>query len=478
MFKRSNKALFIALLLLFVAIVSVFIYFIAVEVKKGNVTYEVKKDSVVYDYENNYIKTSDDSVINLKLNSNYYLSYNEDNSNISYRLGTTTVVYNANDYKISLIGPAYKINTDGSVEKLSGLTEIIKGADPTFYKISDRKYLFVDKTMATDDNSIKTSDYVIIELDKNGNASFFNYELAVKTVKPLILKGSSFDFDIANEKIINLDSSEIDLKSVIGSSNTYTKSEETTDEDNTDTNDSNDQTQTSNTDYYNEYLNKIKDSFNNLYESIGTINESTQEQIVSQDKYIDLTRWLVLKSVVSYTSSLTINYTVFDPNNEYQEVFLILSGSGVEDKRIQLSKASTENVINNLLPDTEYNISLGYRLVSAVGDSSVDVISDSLQVKTLQPNYKISITKITSTKIYYKVTFDKTYKPDSVTINISSDGSLLDSTNITSNNIDSNMEYSGTFDFKNLGYIVELNISNVIYDGTLVDVTASTKFVN
>lgn len=53
-----------------------------------------------------------------------------------------------------------------------------------------------------------------------GDTLLSNYELNMKTIKPLKLKTGSYEFDIANEKLI-FGEEEIDLKKIIGSTNEY-----------------------------------------------------------------------------------------------------------------------------------------------------------------------------------------------------------------------------------------------------------------
>ena len=65
-------------------------------------------------------------------------------------------------------------------------------------------------------------NYLLVELDKIGNAKLSNNKINLKTISPTKLVTSKYTFDIANE-ILTYGSDIIDLKKIIGSTNTYTK---------------------------------------------------------------------------------------------------------------------------------------------------------------------------------------------------------------------------------------------------------------
>ena len=195
----KNHILFSVISFLFIGIIVIFVYFINYQLKKKDNTYQLTTGIGLFDYKNNYIETGENAVITKHFDGNYYLTHVKEDVEYREKLGKTSVTYKDGDYKINFYGIAYKI--------------------------SDRKYMFVDKRLQTNDGSIKTTDYLIIELDKQGNATFTNFENNVRTIKPLILKGSRYDFDIANEKLIINADFEIDLKTVVGSSNEYVPEE-------------------------------------------------------------------------------------------------------------------------------------------------------------------------------------------------------------------------------------------------------------
>ena len=78
----------------------------------------------------------------------------------------------------------------------------------------------IDRTVESKDSSFVTSNYLILHLDKLGNATLLNDKTSYKTITPTILRTSSYTFDIANEKL-NFGAEDVDLKKIIGSTNEY-----------------------------------------------------------------------------------------------------------------------------------------------------------------------------------------------------------------------------------------------------------------
>ena len=66
-------------------------------------------------------------------------------------------------------------NTYKNVDLLTGLHS--NTTIPKFYKIDDRKYLVVDSKIVSEDYSIEANNYLLVELDKAGNAKLSNLTL-------------------------------------------------------------------------------------------------------------------------------------------------------------------------------------------------------------------------------------------------------------------------------------------------------------
>ena len=80
--------------------------------------------------------------------------------------------------------------------------------------------MIIDRTIESKSSSFVTSNYLIVNLDKLGNATLLNDKTSYKTIVPTVLRTSAYSFDIANEKL-NFGGEDIDLKKIIGSTNEY-----------------------------------------------------------------------------------------------------------------------------------------------------------------------------------------------------------------------------------------------------------------
>lgn len=469
---KKNIKLLSLFVIIVIFVVVLFIFFINRINSINKEVYNIDQNSIIYDMDYNYINMESDGELKQSFDGNYYISFTKDGSITKYNVGSTVVVYNKNNNNVAIYGVAYLVNEDGSVSKSTKMEEITRLKAPKFYKLGDRKYLFIDKDLDSNDSSISTTNYLIIELDKQGNATLANQEINLKTINPMIIKGTKYEFDIVHEQLI-INDNKIDLKNVIGSSNEYQDKEKTDDK-------TDDKTNENGTDnYYDDYLKKLVNSFNNLHNSVGNVNEANKNDSSTNNTYLDLTRWLTLSSVTSTVNSIILDYTVFDPNNEYAQVFITIkpSNESEEAKKYYLSKEQTSYVIRGLDYDNEYTISFGYVLALSVDSSQNEIINNTIKMKTKIPAIKFEITKITATKIYYKIKLDENYEIDSGIVSLYSDNILMSSVQYNASMNKSN-EFSGSFDYTSLGYLVELRFENIIYNGDFVNLRYSSKYIN
>ena len=164
----------------------------------------------------NMITTGEEGTVRVKWGGDYYLIYKDK----EYDLGTHSVVYHSSNGDITLYGKYYEVNKTGEVKTIKGENKIKSSVNSKFYKLADRKYLIIDRTIEAKNSSFVTSNYLIVNLDKLGNATLLNDKTSYKTIVPTVLKTSSYTFDIANEKL-NFGGEDIDLKKIIVSTNEY-----------------------------------------------------------------------------------------------------------------------------------------------------------------------------------------------------------------------------------------------------------------
>lgn len=427
--EKNNGKIYAILILIVIVVVALFTFFIYLFTKYDKTEYEVTVGSVLYDENQEYIKTEGEAYLTQKFDRKYYLYEKINGKTKRYNLGKNAVLYKEGDMYIYLYGTAYQVLSSGDVDTLSGETKIVKTSPTKFFKLDDRKYLIVDGQIRSE-NVLDTKEYSIITLDKKGNPSFSNHLIDFKTIKEVIVKTSNFEFDVANEKLIYQDT-EIDLKNVIGSSNEYEPPEEEvidyTDEklealqnnikDNADTI----------VGYYDQYFNDVVNSVNNLTTSVIGVNDNAIASVTKEDVYYDFDKWLVLKSVISGVSSIDVEYSVFDPQNEYESIYLIVDGKDTikEDGTIDtnednhhLSRNESKYTIRNLKPNSMYTIKLAYKKLNDPEPTT----EDAIVAETKKAEYKLTVKKITvvtnlinsqiqkTTTLNYELTVDPFFK--------------------------------------------------------------------
>ena len=493
---RSNR-LYIIFAVLIVVIIGLFAFVIIRISTQNNNKYEVKKDSILYTSSSNYKQVKGKAKLIQKIDGYFYLHDSYGGNVEITKIAKTAISSNPNDMSVvNIYGVAYQVDEKGEVTILSKNTEIPTNLPTKFFKIDDRKYLFVDKSIKSSDNSIDTTGYIIIELDKEGNASFANNELNIKTIKPIIIKGSTFEFDIANEKLL-YGKKVIDLKKVLGSTNKYKKqskkSNNGTDNKDKDTtngkNSSNGNSDgssggggsttsfgnggsSSGGNYYDDYFQNVVNTVNNLTYSVSGINDNTKGTLKKDDVYFDFSKWLAIKSLSSSVNSITINYQVFDPNNEYQTIFVEVASNGEVAKRIYINKNDTSAIIRDLMFGQAYTVALGYTTVSNVEP----VIQDSVTINTLSPDLDLEITKLTASTIYYKFA-TKNFKLDSGQLSIYGNDHYVASTPIDVIAAARESGFSGSFSRTLVNGSIEIRLENAYYNGQMLNINIHSKIV-
>ena len=484
--KVNNVSVFIFFAIIICFIVGLFAFFMLRFNQLDDNKYPLKLGSSFYNDDYNYVKVETESYLAQKFDGNYYLYQKEKDKTIKENVGAHPVVYNKSDYKVYLYGSAYQVLSTGEIKTINGLTEIAKTSPTKFYKLKDRKYLMVDSKLRTDNKAVNTSGYLIIELDKQGNATFANNEINIKTVKPLILKGTTMNFDIANEKLL-YGKKAINLKNIIGSTNAYKEKEKEEDEDKDDKSkdkdkgkDSSSSSETSSTEiynlstdtYYDDYMKQVIHSVNNLTKSVTDVNAKTDTSVKKGEIYYDFSKYIALKSVNTAASTATVNYAVVDSNNEYQYVFVKIDDSSGFSNKYYLNKNESSYIIRNLTIDHNYVLTFGYKLVA----ENDEVVEDIVNIKTKAPACSISVSKVSRTSLNYKVKIDSEYKFDSGIISLYVDGVLSSQQIVDMTQAASNSGFTSTLGFPNLGILNTLKLENLMYGGNPITIDCSYRF--
>ena len=435
-YNNRTKKTMIIILILFVVIIVIFSYAIKKSIDIDKTAYEINIGSILFDKEYNMITTSNEGIIKIKWGGDYYLKYNEKD----YDLGTHSVVYNSNNGDTTLYGKFYEVTKTGEVEVIKGENLIKSSVNSKFYKLADRKYLIIDRTIESEDSSFVTSNYLIINLDKLGNATLLNDKTSYKTITPTVLRTSAYKFDIANEKL-NFGGEDIDLKKIIGSTNEY-------DEDTYDLNanapDENIQgtgngtgTGTGSgsgsgtgsgsggaggsgggggaggngTDVNGNGTTAGSSSgVNNNYNS--GISDSTVQEIINATKNTSVIR------VTPNINSISVDYVVYDPLNEYKSVYVEIENTiNNQVNVVYLSKTDTNINISELTPNVYYNLTFKY---SYYDDKKMlkEYTFDEVGIFTEIPKMVLTATKITGNKLYYKISLDRNYTITGGTVNL------------------------------------------------------------
>lgn len=414
--------------------------------------YLVDTGSLIFDKDKTIVKLDKSGIIKKKWNNDYYLTYNDK----SILLGAAAISYNEDTSKIVLYGKYYEIGAGDDIVVTDGETEIKSSALTKFYKLADRKYLVIDKEIKTTDGLLSTTDFLLVDLDKVGNATLTNHKVSLKSFGGTTIVTSNYTFDVQNE-ILTYGSNKIDLKKIIGSSNTYTKEELIPEENKGSSSDNITNIGTDKTE------NKPGDSSG---------ENKTGTTVVEEVK--KATKRTSVISTNSTTNKITIDYVIYDPKKEYTSVYMEVNEEGTNKiDTIHLTASDTKYEINNLFPNTKYNLTFKYSYLDEENNLKTDVF-DNISVTTKKPKINLKVTNISNGNIKYLITTDNTYNIEKGTIKVFINNELVSSSTISIN--------GNTTESINInpvsGDLIEIQITDVTSgDRIIKDVKSSDKFI-
>lgn len=435
--------------------------------------YTITSGSIVFDKDKTLIKLDSDGIIKTKWKGEYYLIYNDEN----YELGNTALAFNENTTEIKLYGRYYEISSGSEINITSDETVISNSLITKFYKLADRKYLIVDKEIKSLDNLLSTTDFLLVELDKAGNATLTNHKVNLKTFSETSIVTSNYTFDIANE-ILTYGSDKIDLKKIIGTTNEYEKEDLIPDEsDNINDNISNivvngngtgtggsGGTGTGNT--------GTGSSGNAGTGSGNNGSNTTIEEIKKESKHTSVI------SVTSAIDKIIIDYVIYDPYKEYTSVYMEVKESNSDKvKIIYLNSVNTRYELKDILPNTKYNLKFKYTTLE--DEQEVTKEFASTDISTKKPSLSLKVTRTRVGEITYVVTTDNSYSLDTATLVVTITDSKTEEVRTKSYDINISNNTSNTIKVDKIsdGDIVELKLINVASQGNIINgVTASDKF--
>ena len=483
----GNKKRFAIFAIIIIIIIILLITCLRLALNHEVEEYKIESNVTIYDSEYEPLQTEEAGTITKKWDGNYYLTL--DNTNETYKLNSKVVSFNGNNSQVTLYGDLFKVLLDGQVEKYSKDTTIKNTSEDAFYKIADREYLMISNSIKNESESISTSKYLYIIIDKSGNTLLLNNQIYAKTINPIVLSTNSYTFDIANEKLI-VGNDEIDLKKIIGSSNEYVEKDEEKDidwqnliPDNQETTSSNNGSEgTQNSDETTTNNQGGVQTGTNAGTSNGGSGSSAGGDTVinnnTETNKTPLSKSVSLRGAIATSSYIDIEYAVSDPENRYQTVYAFVEAVGYENT-IALDKNTTTYRLTDLEPNTEYKITLGYKEITE-DNEIVDNIEDVLSVRTTKINASLDVTRVStgSKKVYFNLKLDQNYAFDYAKIALYVDGVKESDMDVNLSQAVKSEGWSDVLTYENYGSEITLILEGTSHDGSVVETNIQAKYRN
>ena len=480
-----NKRSFLIVGIIAIILIVIFSFFIYKFIKIGNVEYKLDSGTVIMDNNNDSMVLKENATLKMKWTGNYYLKF--DDSKKEEVLSPNVISYD--DGKIYLYGKFFEVRNNDDIVITKDETKIDNISTPRFYKIEDRKYLLVSGSIISSDGQISANDFLLVELDKSGNAKLTNNKVNLKTISKTTLVTSTYEFDINNE-LLKFGDDTIDLKKIIGTSNQYKEDDSKGSGDGTEDG-TGDGTGTGN-------------GGGNETGQTNTGNVVTPDskgEVVNnkdnKDNKPDDTKkpQATVTSVVGVTASynnINANYVIYDPYNNYTSTFVeVRNSSGALIKKVNMSKSGNSVILDNLDYNSTYTLLFKYSYTEN-GEEKYNTYYEET-VNTKSPKYYITLNKVSniSKTVSYNVNLDNRAFNEIIsgTVPVTINATLRVGDTVIYGNISKEVTegkvpkfLSGTFalpDNINVGDVVTIKVNSVNINGKTINYNdIEYRFIN
>ena len=483
-----NKRSFLIVGIIAIILIVIFSFFIYKFIKIGNVEYKLDSGTVIMDNNNDSMVLKENATLKMKWTGNYYLKF--DDSKKEEVLSHNVISYD--DGKIYLYGKFFEVRNNDDIVITKDETKIDNISTPRFYKIEDRKYLLVSGSIISSDSQISANDFLLVELDKSGNAKLTNNKVNLKTISKTTLVTSTYEFDINNE-LLKFGDDTIDLKKIIGTSNQYKEDDSKGSGDGTEDgtgdgtgtgNGGGNETGQTNT--------------GNVVtpDSKGEVVNNKDNKINNDNKPDDTKKpQATVTSVVGVTTSynnINANYVIYDPYNNYTSTFVeVRNSSGALIKKVNMSKSGNSVILDNLDYNSTYTLLFKYSYTEN-GEEKYNTYYEET-VNTKSPKYYITLNKVSniSKTVSYNVNLDNRAFNEIIsgTVPVTINATLRVGDTVIYGNISKEVTegkvpkfLSGTFalpDNINVGDVVTIKVNSVNINGKTINYNdIEYRFIN
>lgn len=402
-----NKRSFLIVGIIAIILIVIFSFFIYKFIKIGKVEYKLDSGTVIMDNNNDSMVLKNDATLKMKWTGNYYIKYI--NSKEEVVLSPNVISYN--EGKIHLYGKFFEVRNKDDIVITKDETKIDNISSPKFYKIEDRKYLLISGSIISSDSQISANDYLLVELDKSGNAKLTNNKVNLKTITKTTLVTSSYEFDINNE-LLKFGDDTIDLKKIIGTSNQYKEDDNSSGSNDTDGSGdgngtggggSDNKENTPETGQTNTGAVVTPNSNGNVVNN----NDNKKDDEPKKDNTKPQATVTSVVGVVPSYNYINANYVIYDPYNNYTSCFVeVRNSSGALIKKINMSKSSNSVMIDELDYNSTYTLLFKYSYTEN-GEEKYNTYYEET-VNTKSPKYYITLNKVSniSKTVSYNINLD------------------------------------------------------------------------
>ena len=149
-------------------------------VQKGSQVYLVAADSIVFDEASRAIPVSKEAYIRKNWDGTFLMTEGEQ----TYDLGECSVAMEKGSGILKLFAEGYQIRDNGTITTIEDYLAVTDLNTSSFFKLGNQSFVITGEEITDSTGHVRTSDYLYVLRDRNGNSRFVNETVNVKTSEP------------------------------------------------------------------------------------------------------------------------------------------------------------------------------------------------------------------------------------------------------------------------------------------------------
>lgn len=156
--------------------------------------YILSPGSTVWDAESRELETVGEAQIRRSRDGGFVMT----DGGTRYSLGAQSVAHDSGNGMLKLFADGYRLFENGTVAAIDGFAGISDLSQTAFYRLSEDAYLVTGGEISDGSGHVRTSGYLYMLRDRNGNTRFINDDVNVKVSAASYVRSGTMEFGLSD----------------------------------------------------------------------------------------------------------------------------------------------------------------------------------------------------------------------------------------------------------------------------------------